>query len=179
MRVAGFEFARGDHVVLWWVGSEARRAAVCSSWEQTRAAFDRVVRVLPATAASAQTIQTSLGCLDDPGQPLVVHSRVVDDLVGLVRPFTVGSVAGAALVFTAAVDAGALRLPLLSTDATALRAVTHALDARAGRELPWQTFDVDHGSGSLEHALKARRATQRGLKTRAQPASPHARSRPT
>lgn len=103
MRVAGFELARGDDIVLWWLGPGCQHAVVLPSWEQTRAAFDRAARTLPGAAAGAAAIQTSMACLIDPGRPLVVHSRIVDDVVGLVRPFTIGNVAGRELAFTAAV----------------------------------------------------------------------------
>lgn len=84
------------------------------------------------------------------------------------RPCTVGNrLGGPELAFTAAVDASALRLPLLSADAAALRAVTQALNARAGRELPRQTFDVDRGSGSLKRALKERPAELSGRRQKA------------
>lgn len=157
MRLAGLELGRGDDVVLWWLGPDERRALLASSWEHTRAALTTTTRILPGMSVDAQTLSAAIARLTDPGLPLVIRSQLVDDVVGLVRPFTIGAADGRNRAFAAAVEGRTLRLPLLAASAGELLAATRALDARAGRELPWHTFTLDGRVDELEHALKARR----------------------
>lgn len=159
MRLAGLELGRGDDVVLWWLGPGERRAVLAPSWEHTRAALESATRILPGMSVDAQALSVAIARLSDPGAPLVIRSQLVDDVVGLVRPFTIGAVTVRSRAFAAAVEGHVLSLPLLASDAGELAAATRALNARAGRELPWHTFTVDGRVDELERALRARRST--------------------
>lgn len=154
----GLELGRGDDVVLWWLSPQERRALLASSWEHTRAAFELATRILPGMSTSQQALSAAIARLVDPGIPVAISSKLTADVVGLVRPFTIGDVSRPSRAFAAAVEGQALRLPLLAADTAELAAATRALDARAGRELPWLTFTVDTRVDELERALTARRA---------------------